>query len=137
MISVLCGIKSPAERRYVYRMWIAAGLCVFGSLTAAFTLRFTHWKGLPAYPIAILPALPIVWAIVETGRYLNDEKDEFLRNVLVQCLLYGIGGCLAVTTVWGYLQDFAGTRPLDPVWVYPIFWFCAAFSYPVVKARYR
>ena len=60
-----------------------------------------------------------------------------MRNVLVQCMLGGIGGCLGVTTVWGYLQDFAGARPLDPIWVYPIFWFCAALSYPVVKARYR
>jgi hypothetical protein len=132
-----CNKNSVAERRFVYRMWIAAGLCVLTSLTAALTLRFTHWKGLPAYPVAVLPALPILWALWETGRYLNDEKDEFMRNVLVQCLLGGIGGCLGVTTVWGYLTDFAGARPMDLVWVYPIFWFCAAFAYPVVKARYR
>jgi len=137
MISILCGIRSAAEKRYVYRMWIAAGLCVACALIAAFSLRLTHWKGLPAAPIAVLPALPILWAIAETGRYLNDEKDEFLRNVLVQCMLWGIGGCLSITTVWGYLEDFAGLRALDPIWVYPIFWFCAAFAYPVVKARYR
>ena len=132
-----CNPKSVAERRYVHRMWIAAGLCVLSSLTAALTLRFTHWRGLAAYPVAVLPALPIMWALYETGRYLNDEKDEFLRNVLVQCMLGGIGGCLAVTTVWGYLQDFAGVRPLDPIWVYGIFWLCAVVAYPVVKARYK
>ena len=132
-----CNKNSVVQRRFVARMWIVGGLCVLGSLTAALTLRFTHWKGLPAYPVAVLPALPILWAIYETGRYLNDEKDEFLRSVLVQCLLGGIGGCLGVTTVWGYLQDFASARPLDPVWVYPIFWLCVMVSYPVVKARYR
>jgi hypothetical protein len=137
MVSLFCAIKSPAERRYVNRMWIAAGLCILTSLTAAITLKHTHWKGVAAYPLAILPALPIMWAIFETGRYLNDEKDEFMRNVLVQSMLGGMGGCLALTTAWGYLQDFAGIRPLDPIWVYPIFWFFAAFSYPVVKARYR
>ena len=134
---LLCNSKNIVERRYVYRMWVVAGLCVLSSLIAAFTLRFTHWKGLPAYPVAVLPALPILWALWETGRYINDEKDEFVRNVLVQCLLGGIGGCLAVTTVWGYLTDFAGARPMDLIWVYPIFWFCVALCYPVVKARYR
>ena len=134
---VLCNSNSAVERRYVYRMWIAAGLCVACALVAAFTLRFTHWRGAPAYPVAVLPALPILWAIFETGRYINDEKDEFLRNVLVQCLLGGIGSCLGLTTVWGYLTDFAGARPMDGIWVYPIFWFCAALCYPVVKARYR
>ncbi|HTW78025.1 MAG TPA: hypothetical protein VME23_00645 [Terracidiphilus sp.] len=134
---LLCNSKNMVERRYVYRMWVVAGLCVLSSLIAAFTLRFTHWKGLPAYPVAVLPALPILWALWETGRYINDEKDEFVRNVLVQCLLGGIGGCLAVTTVWGYLTDFAGARPMDLIWVYPIFWFCVALCYPVVKARYR
>jgi hypothetical protein len=132
-----CDKNSVVQRRFIYRMYIVAGLCVLGSLTAALTLRLTHWKGLPAYPIAVLPALPILWALYETGRYLNDEKDEFLRNVLVQCILGGVGGCLAITTVWGYLQDFALAHPLDPIWVYPIFWLCVVISYPVVKARYK
>jgi hypothetical protein len=133
----LCGIRSAAERRYVFRMWIAAGLCILFCELSAVTLRLTHWKGLPVYPLAVLPALPILWAIFETGRYLNDEKDEFLRNVLIQSLLGGIGGCLGLTTVWGYLEDFAGIPRLDPAMIYAIFWFFAALSYPIVKARYK
>ncbi len=133
----ICNLKSAIERRYVYRMWIVAGLCILNSLIAVITLRLTHWRGMPAYPVAVLPALPILWALYETGRYLNDEKDEFIRNVLVQCILGGIGGCLAVTTVWGYLTDFARARPMDLIWVYPIFWLCVMISYPVVKARYK
>ena len=132
-----CTKNNVVQRRFMVRMFIVAGLCILGSLAAAITLRLTHWKGLQAYPVAVLPALPILWAIYEMGRYLNNEKDEFLRNVLVQCLLGGIGGCLAVTTVWGYLTDFGGTRPMDLIWVYPIFWLCAVLSYPVVKARYK
>jgi hypothetical protein len=132
-----CNKNSVVQRRFVVRMWIVAGLCILSSLTAVLTLRLTHWKGLPAYPVAVLPALPILWAIWETGRYINDEKDEFVRNVLVQCILGGIGGCLAVTTVWGYLTDFARAPHMDLIWVYPIFWLCAMISYPVVKARYR
>ena len=87
--------------------------------------------------MAALPALPILWVLIETGRYLAVEKDEFQRNLLVQCLLGGIGGTLAVTTVWDYMEDFARAPRLDLVWVYPIFWLFVALTYPVVARRYR
>jgi hypothetical protein len=137
MTSLLCGTTSEAGNRYVVRMLEAAGLCILFSVVAAFSFRFGHLKGLLAYPIAGLPALPIVWALIETGRYLADEKDEFQRNLLVQCLLGGIGGTLAITTVWGYLEDFVHVPRLDLTLVYPIFWFCVALTMPIVKAKYR
>jgi hypothetical protein len=137
MATLFCKSNSAVQRRYTARMWAAAGLCVLFAIGASLAFRLAHLKGLPAYPVAVLPALPILWALWETGRYLAEEKDEFLRSVLVQCLLGGIGGVLALTTVWGYLEDFAGIGHLDPIWVYPLFWFCAAFTYPLVRARYR
>jgi len=94
-------------------------------------------KGLLAYPVAVLPALPIVWVLIETGRYIAAEKDEFQRNLLVQCLLVGIGGTLATTTIWGYMQDFAHAPRLDLIWIYPIFWLFVGLSVPVVILRYR
>ena len=72
----ICNAKNAVERRYVYRMWIAAGLCILGSLTSALTLRHTHWRGLPAYPIASLAALPIIWAIWETGPISMTRKTS-------------------------------------------------------------
>jgi hypothetical protein len=137
MKSLFCMTNNPVERRYVLRMWLAAGFCVVAALVAAVSFRQGHLKGVPAYPVAMLPALPILWALVETGRFLADLKDEFQRNLFVQCLLGGIGGTLAATTTWGYLEDFARVPRLDLVWVYPLFWLFAAVTYPVVYARYR
>jgi hypothetical protein len=134
---MICSIKNPAERRYVIRMWIAAGLCVLLAVVAALTFRLIHPTGPVAYLVAVLPGLPILAALVYTGVYLAEEKDEFQRNLLVQSLLGGIGGTLALTTVWGYLEDFAKTPRLDLIWVYAIFWAFAAVSYFVVRARYR
>jgi hypothetical protein len=132
-----CSPGNKAIRRFKTRCFISAALVVLFALVACASFRLLHLHGVVAYLVAILPALPILWAIWETGRYIKDEKDEFLRNVLVQCLLGGIGGCLGLTTVWGYLQDFDGIHPLDPIWVYPFFWLFVVLSYPVVKARYR
>lgn len=135
---LLCNDRtSRAQRRFVVRMWVAAGLCVLFCLAAALAFRLLHLRGLPAYLIAVLPALPIIGALLATGAYLNEETDEFQRNVLVQCCLSGIGMTLAVTTAWGYLEDFARTPHLDLVWVYPLFWLFTALAYPFVRARYR
>ena len=134
---MFCTIKSPAQRRWVLSCWISAALVTLLAVGAAAAFRLWHLKGLPAYPVAVLPALPILWLLVEMGRYLAEEKDEFQRNVLVQCLLGGTGGTLATTTIWGYLEDFAHAPHLDLVLVYAIFWLFVAVSYPVVRLRYR
>ena len=132
-----CLFKNPAQRRYVIRMFVAAGLSVLFAVVAAVAFRYFHPTGIPAYLAAILPALPIVGAIVGTGLYLAEETDEFQRNLLVQSLLGGIGGTLAVTTTWGYLEDFAKAPRLDLILVYTLFWGLAGISYGVVWQRYR
>jgi len=134
---MFCSMKSAVQRRYVIRCWIGAGLVVLLSLVSAFSFRLGHLHGPLAYLIAVLPALPILWVLIETGRYLAEEKDEFQRNLLVQCLLGGIGGTLALTTVWGNLEHFTRIPHLDLILIYAIFWFFAGITYPVVSRRYR
>ena len=84
---MICWSKNEAERRYVVRMWVAAGLCVLGSIVAAAVFKLGHPHGVVAYLVAVLPALPIIGALVYTGVYLGEEKDEFQRNLLVKALL--------------------------------------------------
>jgi hypothetical protein len=134
---MFCTSNSPEKRRWMRVGWISAALVVLLALGAATAFRLWHLKGLPAYGVAVLPALPIVWFLAELGKFLAVEKDEFQRNVLVQCVLGGTGGVLATTTIWGYLEDFAHAPHLDPIWILPIFWLFVVVSYPVVRMRYR
>ena len=128
---------NQAMRRFKLRCYASAGLVVLFSVIAAASFRLLQLHGILAYLVAILPALPILWALVAVGQYLGEEKDEFQRSLHVEYLLWGIGGTLAVTTVWGYLEDFAQVRRLDLVYVYPIFWLFVAIAMPVVRRRYR
>lgn len=134
---MFCLFRNPANRRYVIRMLVVAVLCIAFARVAALVFHYLHPIGIVAYLVAILPALPIVGAIVCTGLYLAEEKDEFQRNLLVQSMLGGIGGTLAVTTIWGYLEDFAQAPRLDLILIYALFWGFAALSYGVVRQRYR
>ena len=126
-----------AQRRYVVRMLISAGFSIVFSVIAALAIRFGHLPHGAAYPIATLPAFPIIGALVVTGLYLAEERDEFQRQLLLESLLGGIGITLAGTTVWGYLESMAHAPHLDSIWIYPIFWVATGFSMPFVWMRYR
>jgi hypothetical protein len=130
-------ISNPAQSRYRVRMIVAALLCIVFSLAATLGIRNAHLTGFLAYLLAILPALPIAGSLVATGAYLNEEKDEFQKNVYIQSLLGGIAVTLAMTTVWGYLEGFALVPHVSLVWVFPLFWILASASYPVFWLRYR
>jgi hypothetical protein len=53
----------------------------------------------------VLPAVPLLGVILVMGLYLTEERDEFVRNRLVTSMIGGLGVVLAITTVWGFLEQ--------------------------------
>jgi hypothetical protein len=134
----ICSSGSSVQRRFVRRMWLSALFCVLFSLTAAVFFRLVHHPAVYfAWPLAALPAVPILGALMATGAYLKEETDEFQRDLLVQGLLYASGLTLAVVTASGYLHDFARVPVLPLIWIYPLFWCVAGISIVVLSRRYR
>ena len=132
-----CTTGNQAVRRFRFRCFASAALVILFAFVAAASFRLLHLHGVVAYLVAVLPALPVLWALVAVGQYLREETDEFQRALHVEYLLCGIGGALGVTTMWGYLEDFARAPRLDLIYIYPIFWLFVAIAMPVVKRRYR
>ena len=91
--------SNAARRRYILRMLASAGFSVAFSYTAKFAIRFGHLPHGIAYLVAILPAFPIIGALVVTGLYLAEETDEFQRHLLIESVLGGMAITLAGTTV--------------------------------------
>jgi hypothetical protein len=134
---MLCSPMNAAVRRYTYRMMTAMTVyCIF-LFAAVWTFRHRHPAGIFAYALAILPAVPIVAVIVIVGLYLAEEKDEFLRNLLVQSSVWGIGGTLAVTSIWGFLELFLPVPHFDLYLVFPMFWVFVGISSALIRMRYR
>jgi hypothetical protein len=85
------------------------------------------------YVAAVVPALPILAAIVVVGRYLVEETDEYQRTLLVRAMLWATGATLAVTTIWGFLESFAHVRP---AWAgFPFMLFCIALGVAQVVGK--
>jgi|SRR5271165_3335554 len=134
---MICNTNNLATRRYLWRFLPTMGLYVAFLFTAVWVFSRYHPTGVLAYALAVLPALPIIGVIVVVGLYLSEEKDEFQRTVLIQSMIWGIGVTLAITTVWGFLEDFVNVPHMQPYLVFPIYCALSGIFTPILKARYR
>jgi hypothetical protein len=132
-----CLQSNPATRRYLRRFAIAMSAYIALILVTATYFHRFHPKGPLAYVLALLPAVAIIGQIVVVGLYLAEEKDEFRRNLFVQAMLWGLGGVLAVTSVWGMLESFTHIVHFQPTWTFSLFCVFVALSMPFLQRRYR
>lgn len=129
-----CLVKTPATRTYLRRFFTATAAYIALAVVDGLVFRKYRLTGNLAYLLAVLPALGIVGQIVAVGLYLREEKDEFQRNLFIQCMLWGL---LAVTSVSGMLESYTHLVHLQPIWIFPIFWLFVGVSSPILMWRYR
>ena len=132
-----CLQKNPATRRYFRRLALSMGAYMALIVMDAFYFKTHHRTGALAYTLAVLPALAILAQIVSVGMYLAEEKDEFQRNIFIEAILWGLGGVLTLTSVWGMLESFTYVRHFDPTWTLCMFWIFVGISMPFLVRRYR
>jgi hypothetical protein len=110
----------------------------FAIFFASFYVNFRlHPAGVGLWILASLPVLPILAVLVLMGRYLRDERDEFKRDMVVRCLLWGMTGYFAVNMLADYLHIYGWKGMFPPFtgfWVFFVFMFAAKMSY---RARNR
>ena len=98
---------SPALRRYNHRILLLSvvyALCLFA---AVYAFKRHLLDGSPlAWIAALAPALPVIGFFVTIGRYLVEERDEYLRDQMVRQALIATGIAMAVATAWGFLENF-------------------------------
>ena len=109
--------RTPAWKRYNWRViWLSLAYAI---LLIAAVYGFKH-KLIPhalTYPVAILPALPIIGLFAAMGRYLVEETDEYVRMLMVRQMLWAMGFALSCATIWGFLESFDLTGHLDGYYV--------------------
>ena len=91
-----------------------------------------HPTGAAVWVLAMLPVLPIVGVIAVMGRYLRDETDEYKRDVMIRCLLWGGAGAVSVSLLGGFLWIFGWKGSMPPFTgfgVFYLFMMAAKLSY--------
>ena len=115
--------RSEAIRRYIRRLVVLMAIYLVTLFVAVKLFRAGAVSGLPAYALAILPALPIIGVFWTVMRLLIEEKDEFIRMVHVRQCLFATGFCLTIMTVWEFLQNFDLVPPGNGGFGAAFFWF--------------
>jgi len=132
-----CFPLTKAGRRYAYRLAPMMALYLLFLFIAQWSFHHLHPTGLIVYVLAVLPALPLIGSLAVVGLYIAEESDEFERSILVQSMLWGFGGALVVSTIWGFLEDFAKAPHISTFYVYVFFWIFMGISQPFIRMRYR
>ncbi len=110
-------VRSAAWKRYNGRtIWISLAYAIF-LIGAVYGFKHQLIPGLLKYPVAVLPALPIIGLFVAMGRYLVEEQDEYVRMLMVRQTLWASGFALSAATVCGFLQNFDLIGPVDGYWI--------------------
>ena len=94
--------------------WLVYVLFLF---IAQWSFHHLHPTGLIVYFLAVLPALPLVGSLAIVGLYIAEESDEFERSILVQSMLWGFGGTLAISTIWGSLGRLRQSASSSPTFM--------------------
>jgi hypothetical protein len=96
-----------------------------------------HPQGGTLIALSIVPALPIIAIIAIIGRYLIEERDEYLRQRIVTCMLFGTGVLLGLGTVYNFLSGSGAIDPMPRLWVFPIWCLSWAAAQGVLGLRDR
>ncbi|MDQ1229484.1 hypothetical protein [Sphingomonas sp. SORGH_AS_0879] len=113
---------SSATRRYQRRVILLAILYAALLFSAVYLLNRHMVGGAAAYLIGVLPALPVIGFFVAIGLYMTEERDEYLRMLLVRQSLIATGLSMTGATLWGFLEGF-DLLPHLVGYAWPILWF--------------
>ena len=114
--------QRTAIKRY-NRTVLSLSTAYAGLLIAAeITIGRHHLAGPLAYVVAILPALPIIGLFAAMGRYLHEERDEYVRMLTVRQSLVATGFALSIATAWSFLESFDLVGHFDAYWI-AVIWF--------------
>ncbi|WP_332657775.1 hypothetical protein [Brevundimonas sp.] len=125
--------SSPAHRRYVIRTMAFMIPYALICLTAMGGV-FDEVIGKPAgWVLALAVSAPVVGQIWATLSLMR-ESDEFVRAVVAKQFILSAGAAMAVATLWGFGESFAGAPHL-PAWlVYAVFWACYGAIAPFIRS---
>jgi hypothetical protein len=119
----------------------SAGLKVVGCYFVLFAIADyvairVHPAGVSLWLLALLPVLPLVLVIMLMGRYLREERDEYKRDLMVRCVLWGSAGAMAVNFFVGFLRIFGWkgqTFPFIEFFVFALLMIAAKLTYRVAN----
>jgi hypothetical protein len=113
--------------------WISAYAVVL--LCSVWFVKHDGHERFYLYFWSVLPAIPIIGIVLRMGQYLQEEKDEYQRWLVMQSILVGTALLLGTVVVNDFLRAFANAAGLPPFAGFIIF--CAGMGAMQLVQRLR
>jgi putative oxidoreductase len=121
---------TPQFRVYLKQMAVIMGAYVAINVGAMFGL-FDSFNTIGRWLVAVICGGLIatqIWTLL----ILIEKSDEYVRAVVVRQYIVASGLSMALFSIWGFGEVYAGA-PHAPGWViYVLFWACYAGTEPIV-----
>jgi len=132
-----CLPKSKAEKQYVRRITVTMAAYLLLVFAATWAVRHAHVQGWLLYVCAVVPSLAIFRLLHVVGMYLKEETDEFVRQQMVNSILWGTAAVLGLSAFTDFLRSYTGKGDLPPFTVFIVFWMVFALAQGVQSLRNR
>lgn len=116
-------IRSPAHRRYVWRVAAAMTGYLITLFAAEYLIDQNGLAGPWAWVVAFLPGLCVASVFWALARLLIEEKDEYLRSLMVRQMLMATGLTLTVATIYGFLENYGLVGHVDAFYAAILYFF--------------
>ncbi|MGA8939119.1 MAG: hypothetical protein WB439_08140 [Acidobacteriaceae bacterium] len=120
---------NEAKRHLIVRGAIALAAYEIAFGATFYGVDKGHLSGSALMWMAVPPTLTVAAFILVIGRYLKEEVDEFHRELVVRCLLWGMAAVMTVMAFHGFLQLFGWTGS------WPVFVDLGAFFVAMLAAK--
>ena len=97
---------SAYQRRSLRTIETMMGICIAVSIILQAILERHNLSISTRYGIAVLSIVPVIATILLIARYLRGEIDEYMRNLVVQSMLWGLGLVLVADTFFSYVEPY-------------------------------
>lgn len=127
---------TPVQRR---AMAVVGAMC---ALTASMNVVMRQAAGHLRSPfslalLAVLASFPTIGLIVAAARYLRDETDEFVRNLIIQSMLWGFAVTMVGTAIVSVLLDYHSRSFSVAVLNTDLFLVGTGLAFRILSWRYR
>jgi len=119
---IQCLPKSKAVQRYTRRIVVTMSAYMVLVFATTFAVRHEHLTGWPLYVCAVLPSIAIFRQLYVVAMYLREETDEYVRQQVVNSLLWSTACILGLTAFTDFLRCYTPYGTLPPFTVFVTFW---------------
>ena len=103
---------SAYQRRSLRTIEITMGITIALDILLQAVLEKHNLSIAWRYGMAIFSIAPVIATILLVARYLRGEKDEYMRNLVVESILWGLCSVLVSDSFFSYVRPYVFLIPI-------------------------